>query len=136
VLEDGGRTWRITLREGLRFHDGTPVLARDCVASLRRWRPKSLRFETEQQRIGAWLADLRRLLPAEPELALELARAQRLVKGYGDTHARGWRHFEMIVQQLPAMAGQAGAAVRLQTLVSAALADDSGQALRSALKAH
>jgi hypothetical protein len=42
----------------------------------------------------------------------------------------------MIVQQLPAMAGQAGAAVRLQTLVSAALADDSGQALRSALKAH
>ncbi len=37
VLEDGGRTWRITLREGLRFHDGTPVLARDCVASLRRW---------------------------------------------------------------------------------------------------
>jgi indolepyruvate ferredoxin oxidoreductase beta subunit len=106
------------------------------VASLRRWRPKSLRFETEQQRIGAWLADLRRLLPAEPELALELARAQRLVKGYGDTHARGWRHFEMIVQQLPAMAGQAGAAVRLQTLVSAALADDSGQALRSALKAH
>ena len=29
VAEDGGRGWRITLREGLRFHDGTPVLARD-----------------------------------------------------------------------------------------------------------
>ena len=106
------------------------------VASLRRWRPKSLRFETEQQRIGAWLADLRRLLPSQPELALELARAQRLVKGYGDTHARGWRHFEMIMQQLPALAGQAGAAKRLQALVAAALADDSGQALRSALQAR
>ena len=29
--------WDITLRDGLRFHDNTPVLARDCVASLNRW---------------------------------------------------------------------------------------------------
>ncbi|WP_373566535.1 ABC transporter substrate-binding protein, partial [Pelistega suis] len=32
-----GLTWRLTLRDGLRFHDGTPVLARDVVASLKRW---------------------------------------------------------------------------------------------------
>lgn len=25
------------LRDGLEFHDGTPVLARDCVASIQRW---------------------------------------------------------------------------------------------------
>lgn len=37
VVEDGGRTWTITLREGLRWHDGEPVLAKDCVASLQRW---------------------------------------------------------------------------------------------------
>ncbi|MGY4801489.1 ABC transporter substrate-binding protein [Teichococcus aerofrigidensis] len=36
VLEDG-RLWRFRLREGLRFHDGEPVRARDCVASLKRW---------------------------------------------------------------------------------------------------
>ncbi len=36
VTEDG-RRWRLTLREGLRFHHGEPVLARDVVASLRRW---------------------------------------------------------------------------------------------------
>ena len=36
VSEDG-RVVRIRLREGLRFHDGAPVLARDCVASVRRW---------------------------------------------------------------------------------------------------
>lgn len=35
--EDGFRSCTITLREGLRFHDDTPVLARDAVASLRRW---------------------------------------------------------------------------------------------------
>jgi len=29
--------WDITLRDGLRFHDNTPVLARDCMASLNRW---------------------------------------------------------------------------------------------------
>ncbi len=37
VSDDGGKRWRITLREGLRFHDGTPVLAKDCVASVKRW---------------------------------------------------------------------------------------------------
>ena len=37
TTEDGGRRWTIRLRDGLVFHDGTPVLARDCVASLQRW---------------------------------------------------------------------------------------------------
>lgn len=36
-VEQDGRQWTLTLREGLRFHDDTPVLARDVVASLRRW---------------------------------------------------------------------------------------------------
>lgn len=35
--EDDGLTWELTLRDGLRFHDGVPVLARDCVASVVRW---------------------------------------------------------------------------------------------------
>ncbi|MBN8872559.1 MAG: ABC transporter substrate-binding protein [Rhodospirillales bacterium] len=37
VVESDDLVWRLTLRDGLRFHDGTPVLARDCVASIRRW---------------------------------------------------------------------------------------------------
>jgi peptide/nickel transport system substrate-binding protein len=32
-----GLTHTITLREGLTWHDGTPVTAEDCVASLKRW---------------------------------------------------------------------------------------------------
>ena len=36
-VSDGGRLVLIRLREGLRFHDGRPVLARDCAASIRRW---------------------------------------------------------------------------------------------------
>src|SRR4029453_7118484 len=30
-------TWTFTLRDGLEWHDGTPVTAEDCVASLKRW---------------------------------------------------------------------------------------------------
>ena len=37
VMEDDGKTWKITLRDGLKFHDGERVLARDCVASIQRW---------------------------------------------------------------------------------------------------
>ena len=37
TTERDGREWRLKLRDGLRFHDGEPVLARDCVASIRRW---------------------------------------------------------------------------------------------------
>ena len=30
-------TYRFTLRDGLRWHDGQPVTADDCVASIKRW---------------------------------------------------------------------------------------------------
>src|SRR5436853_536484 len=32
-----GLTWTFKLRSGLKFHDGAPVLAKDCTASLTRW---------------------------------------------------------------------------------------------------
>jgi peptide/nickel transport system substrate-binding protein len=37
TVENDGKLWRLTLRDGLRFHDGTPVLARDCVATIKRF---------------------------------------------------------------------------------------------------
>ncbi len=37
TVENDGKLWTMTLREGLRFHDNTPVLARDVIASLKRW---------------------------------------------------------------------------------------------------
>jgi indolepyruvate ferredoxin oxidoreductase beta subunit len=66
---------------------------------------------------------------------VELARAQRLVKGYGDTHERGWRNFNVLLEQLETLAARddgAGLFARLQT---AALADEEGQALARELVA-
>jgi IS5 family transposase len=37
--DEDGLTWRFKLRDGLGWHDGTAVTARDCVASLRARRP-------------------------------------------------------------------------------------------------
>jgi peptide/nickel transport system substrate-binding protein len=37
TIDDGGKLWRLGLRPGLLFHDGSRVLARDCVASIRRF---------------------------------------------------------------------------------------------------
>src|SRR6516225_6611985 len=36
-VEEDGLTWTLILRDGLRFHDKEPVLARDVVASIRRF---------------------------------------------------------------------------------------------------
>ncbi|KAA2213698.1 ABC transporter substrate-binding protein [Teichococcus oryzae] len=36
-VSDDGKTWRIRLRPGLKFHDNEPVRAADCIASLKRW---------------------------------------------------------------------------------------------------
>ncbi len=41
VVEEGGRRVAITLRSGLKFHDGEAVRAADCVASLARWMKRS-----------------------------------------------------------------------------------------------
>jgi peptide/nickel transport system substrate-binding protein len=37
AISNDGRQWDLTLRDGLAFHDGTPVLARDCVATIQRF---------------------------------------------------------------------------------------------------
>jgi peptide/nickel transport system substrate-binding protein len=36
-VSDDKLTWTFTLRDGLAWHDGPPVTAEDCVASLKRW---------------------------------------------------------------------------------------------------
>lgn len=37
AVENDGKTWKLTLRDGLMFHNNEKVLARDCAASIKRW---------------------------------------------------------------------------------------------------
>ncbi len=104
------------------------------VSRLKRWRPKSLRCAVEMARIDAWLVDVRAtVMQGDLALATEIVRCQRLVKGYGDTHARGWRHFEQL--QAWWRSASTRSAQGLAALRAAALADDQGHALARALAA-
>jgi indolepyruvate ferredoxin oxidoreductase beta subunit len=100
-----------------------------CIAGLRRWRRSSLRFQTENAKIESWLGQIRRAARFDYDLAVEIARLQKLVKGYGDTYERGWRNFSRIsgmAQELKAS--------EVATLRDAALADDQGTALAAAIR--
>ena len=51
TVEDDGKRWRLTLRDGLKFHDGTPVRAADVVASIKRWGIRDMFGQALMQRI-------------------------------------------------------------------------------------
>ncbi len=48
-------TWTFTLRDGLEWHDGKPVTAEDCVASIKRWAAR----DSMGQKMMASVADLK-----------------------------------------------------------------------------
>jgi indolepyruvate ferredoxin oxidoreductase beta subunit len=54
------------------------------------------------------------------------------VKGYGDTHERGWRNFEIVMDHAH-RAGASLAPATLRELREAALADEHGTKLRELL---
>jgi peptide/nickel transport system substrate-binding protein len=54
TVSDDGRTYLIKLREGLKWHDGEPVRAQDCAASLARWAMRDTFGQTIAKVIDAW----------------------------------------------------------------------------------
>jgi len=106
-----------------------------AIAGLKRWRRSTLRFAAETARIEAWLGHIADAAAINPQLAVEVARCQGLVKGYGDTHERGLRNYETLMAAVR-QAGASLAPATLRELRDAALADERGDTLRAALARH
>jgi peptide/nickel transport system substrate-binding protein len=54
TVSDDGRTWRFPLRAGLFFHDGEPVRAQDCAASLARWAKRDPFGQILEKSVESW----------------------------------------------------------------------------------
>jgi indolepyruvate ferredoxin oxidoreductase beta subunit len=110
------------------------------LSKLRWMRPRSLRWRDEQRLTERWLSAITRAAPLSLPLAREIADCARLIKGYGDTHKRGWGNFDRIFATLvePALAGALLPSLAADAIANArvaALADDSGKRLDEVLAA-
>jgi indolepyruvate ferredoxin oxidoreductase beta subunit len=105
-----------------------------ALAKFRRIRRRSLRFHEEQERIERWLTDVCDAASAHDlDVAVELVRCQRLIKGYGDTFERGLKNFNLIRTAFLALPREQRTAQWLAQARAKALADDRGDALSSHL---
>ncbi|HEX6842279.1 MAG TPA: indolepyruvate oxidoreductase subunit beta family protein [Stellaceae bacterium] len=109
------------------------------LASLRRWRRFTYRFAEEQAAIEAWLALVIATAKLSADLALEVADCARLIKGYGETHARGVANYRKIEARVirPALAGNYALPVAIDAVAAArtaALADPEGDRLEQTLR--
>jgi indolepyruvate ferredoxin oxidoreductase beta subunit len=108
------------------------------LAKLRRLRPYGHRFKQEQAQIESWLALIAEAARNSLELALEVAECARLIKGYGDTHARGLANYRSVEARVirPVLAGAIPperAADAIASARTAALVDPEGESLAKCL---
>ncbi|MEO8241890.1 MAG: indolepyruvate oxidoreductase subunit beta family protein [bacterium] len=104
------------------------------LGGLKSRRRKSLRHKQELAHLEAWLATARAYQPARYELAVEVIRCRRLIKGYSDTHSRGLSKFDRVLGGIAMVATRDDAADWARRLREAALKDEEGVALDGALK--
>lgn len=93
----------------------------------------SLRHHQEVAHLDRWLSAALGYLPQNYDLAVEVIRCRRLVKGYSDTHARGLSKFDRVLHGISLVAARPDAAKWAQRLREAALQDEEGKALDGAL---
>jgi indolepyruvate ferredoxin oxidoreductase beta subunit len=108
------------------------------LAKLRPLRRFGHRYPIEQAQIESWLALISDTAKLSPAIALEVAECARLIKGYGDTHARGSANYRTIVSRViqPLLAGhipRERGADAITSARTAALVDPEGESLAKCL---
>ena len=94
-----------------------------AIAGLRRFRRGTLRYRTEIAALEQWLALVIDLASDDYDLAVEAAECRRLVKGYGETHARGIAHYDRLAAAIHDRRGEPDAAACIRGMRDQALAD-------------
>ena len=101
------------------------------VAFAKHWRRTTLRFKSENAMIEHWLDLMATFAPMDPAKTLEWVKCQTLVKGYGDTHERGVKNFNLIYALVKN--NLKISAAEMKELRTAALADEKGTSLSAVL---
>jgi indolepyruvate ferredoxin oxidoreductase beta subunit len=127
------RGWQHKLNVGMHIRSTGVigfVLLR-TLGALRWWRPYSWRFQEEQARMQRWLDAIKRAAARDLTLAVEISACGQIMKGYGDTHARAVRNFDLIADSYfdNVSAESAMLASAILAARKAALSDPEGQSL-------
>ncbi|MGH6977009.1 MAG: indolepyruvate oxidoreductase subunit beta family protein, partial [Stellaceae bacterium] len=83
LAERRGWLGRIYWGMHIKTHTVAGYLRIKALASLRRYRRKTHRFQAEQREIETWLAAIADAASLSPHLALEIVECANLIKGYG-----------------------------------------------------
>jgi indolepyruvate ferredoxin oxidoreductase beta subunit len=130
----GKTPWALPLKVG--SHSILGMLSLRFLASLKWLRVLGSRYAAEQSMIDQWLQGVVQGTQRHWQLGHEIALCGRLIKGYGSTNERGKDNLLHVLQHLAHGADAAQAALAVQAARNAALADDAGKALDSALVQH
>jgi len=104
------------------------------ISGLRRFRRRLLRHESEMAHVNSWLSLASVHVRSNYGLAVGIIKARRLIKGYSDTHGRGLSKFDRVLSATPFLENREDGGQWLERLISAALKDETGEALDGALE--
>lgn len=115
--------------------DSLPAfLTLHLLGGMKFWRRRTLRHAQEQAHLARWLDVALGQVGKNYDLAVELIRCRRLIKGYSDTHARGHSKFDRVTSATLRIASREDAADWCRRLREAALKDEEGKALDGAIR--
>ena len=118
----------------LRSDSLTAYLMLYVLGGMKGWRRRTLRHRQEQEHLQAWLDTAMSYRAANYDLAVEVLRCRRLVKGYSDTHSRGLSKFDRVLEGIALVANRSDAADWARRLREAALKDEEGKELDGAIQ--
>jgi len=133
-VRKGKAPWALPLKIGT--HSVFGMAALRTLATLKWLRVRGSRYANEQAMIDRWLAGVQQGLRRDWQLGHEIALCGRLIKGYGATNERGKENLLHVLDHLSQLPSPQAAAQAVAAAREAALADDAGKALDSALLQH